>query len=117
MTKDDARAYREICQEITDSLFMHAATLAGSSVKKGIRYKLACEAIYAACYQGLFGAALKVLQNDGKVPTSFRIQDAWTNRGVHELVSQEVIRKAVDYLGMTDPRYRWAVNILKRGKP
>jgi hypothetical protein len=117
MTSDEARQYAEICTEITDSLFMHAARVAGESVKKKVRYKLACEAIAAACYQGLFGAALKVLQNSQKAPTGMTVKDAWSNREVHELIAHEIVRNAVHYMGTLDHRYTWTANILKRKKP
>lgn len=114
MTKEEERQYREIHQQVVDTLFMRAATVAGEAVKRGVRFRVACDAIYAAHYQGLFGAALKTLQGEGTVPTSLTMNDAWANRGIHELVVHEIIRKAFSYLDTLDPRYTWSLNILKK---
>lgn len=114
MTKEEERQYREIHQQVADTLFMRAETVAGEAVKRGVKYRVACDAIYAAHYQGLFGAALKTLQNEGKVATGVTVNDAWAHRGVHELVVHEIIRKSFSYLDTLDPRYVWAFNILKK---
>lgn len=116
MTKDEERQYREIHQQVMDTLFMRSATVAGEAVKRGVRYRLACDAIYDAHYQGLFGAALKDLQNQGKVAIGLTVTDAWVHRGIHELVVHEIIRKAFSYLDTLDDRYVWSLNILKRKK-
>lgn len=118
MTKkeEEDRQYREIHQQVVDSLFMRSATVAGEAVKRGVRYRVACDAIYAAQYQGLFGAALKALQNDGKIAIGMTVNDAWVHRGVHEQVVHEIVRKTLSYLDTLDPRYVWLVNILKKKK-
>ncbi len=114
MNKEEERQYREIHQQVSDSLFMRAATVAGEAVKRGIRYRVACEAIYAAHYQGLFGAALKTLQNEGKVANGMTVNDAWVHREVHELVVHEIMGKAFGYLDTLDSRYVWSLNVLKK---
>jgi hypothetical protein len=114
MTKEEDRQYREIHQQVVDSLFMRSATVAGEAVKRGVRYRVACDAIYAAHYQGLFGAALKTLQNDGTVPMGMPVGEAWGHREVHELVVHEILRKAFGYLDTLDDRYVWSLNILKK---
>lgn len=116
MTKEEERQYLEIHQQVVDSLFMRAAQVAAEAVARGVKYRTACAAIYAAHYQALFGAALKDLQNDRKVPTGMTMNDAWTDREVHELVVHEVARKVVSYLDTLDDRYVWSVNILKKKK-
>ncbi len=116
MTKEEERQYREIHQQVADTLFMRAATVAGEAVKRGVKYRVACDAIYAAHYQGLFGAALKALQNAGSVPTRMTVNDAWESREVHELVVHEIIRKSFSYLDTLDDRYVWSLNILKKKK-
>ncbi len=115
MTKDDEdRQYREIHQQVVDSLFMKSATIAGEAVRRGVKYRLACDAIYAAHYQALFGAALKDLQNDRKLPTALTVSDAWVNREAHELIVHEIITKAFRYMDTLDDRFVWSINILKK---
>lgn len=116
MNKDEERQYHEIHQQVVDTLFMKSAVVAGEAVKRGVRYRVACDAIYAAHYQGLFGAALKELQNEGRIANGITVTDAWVHRGIHELVVHEIIRKAFCYLDILDPRYVWSMNILKKKK-
>lgn len=116
MTKDEEKQYRDIHQEALNIFFNRASIIAGEAVRKGVKYKVACDAIYAANYQAMFGSALKKLQNDGKVSTSLTVNEAWVNREVHELIVHEVIKKAFGYLDALDDRYYWSMNILKKTK-
>jgi len=116
MTKEEEHQYREIHQQVVDTLFMRAAVVAGEAVKRGVRYRVACDAIYAAHYQGIFGMALKTLQNEGQVGAGVTINEAWAHRSTHELVVHEIIRKSFSYLDTLDPRYTWSLNILKKKK-
>lgn len=116
MTKDEERQYQDIHGQVLNSLFSKSSVVAGEAVKRGVKYRVACEAIYSAHYQGLFGSALKALQNDGKVATGLTVGDAWNHRAVHELVVHEIIRKAFVHLDILDPRSVWSINILKQKK-
>jgi len=117
MTKEEERQYRQICEMMSAGLFSSAANLAGRAVIQKVSYRIACDAIYAACYQGLFASALKKLQIEGTVANGLSFGDAWTNRAVHELVAHEIVRKMISYLDTLDDRYTWVVNILKKKKP
>ncbi len=116
MTKDDEKQYRAIHQETLNAVFSRASVIAGQAVKKGVKYKLACDAIYAAHYQALFGSALKKLQNEGKIPTGISVNEAWVHREIHELLVHEIAAKAFSYLDALDERYFWSMNILKKNK-
>ena len=113
MTKEE-RDYQEITQQVADSLFLRASVVAGEAVKRGVRYAVACDAIYGAQYQGVFGAALQSLKNAGKVARGMTIKEAWGDREVHELVAHDIIRKIFSCLDLLDPRYVWSINILKK---
>lgn len=116
MTVDEERQYREIHEQVLGSFLMRSATVAGEAVKRGVKYRVACEAIYAASYQALFSAALKDLQNAGDIDIGVTVTEAWEDRELHEQVSHEIVGEVIRCLSSTDHRHSWSVNILKKKK-
>lgn len=116
MKKDEERDYREVCCEMTDQVLALASRVAGNAVKRKVSYRLACHAVKVAIYQGLFGAVLRQMKNDGKMPSALRMEDAFTSNEHHETVAYEIVKLIFDHLQMVDQRYIWSMNIMKRSR-
>lgn len=114
MNKAEDRDYRDVCCEMTDQVMALASRVAANAVNRGVSYRLACHAVKVALYQGLFGATLRQMKNDKKMPSSLRMEEAFTASDHHELVAHEVVKLMFDHLQVVDRRFIWAMNIAKR---
>ena len=114
MTKAEEREYHAVCAEMTDKTLMLASQIAANAVKRGVPYRLACHAVKVALYQGLFSATLRQMKNDKGVPSSLKMEDAFTDPDHHEQVAHEVVKLMFDHLQVVDRRFVWGMNIVKR---
>lgn len=115
MTKDE-RDYRDVCAEMTDRTLALASLVAANSVKRGVSYRLAYHAVRAALYQGLFGITLRGMKNDREMPSSLQMEEAFVTPSHHEAVAHEIVKVVFSNLKTVDPRFVWAMNIVKRKK-
>lgn len=114
MTRSEEKAYREVCETMTDRTMMLASQIAADAVKRGVPYRLACHAVKVALYQGLFGSVLRNMKNDGLAPQALKMEDAFVSAEEHEKVAHETIKLIFDHLQVVDKRYIWGMNIVKR---
>lgn len=115
MTKDE-RDYRDVCAEMIDRTLALASLVAANAVKRGVSYRLAHHAVKAALYQGLFGVALRGMKNEKEMPSSLRMEEAFVTPSHHEAVAHEIVKIVFSNLQVSDPRFVWAMNIVKRKK-
>lgn len=114
MNEVEEKAYREVCEAMTDRTMMLASQVAADAVKRGVPYRLACHAVKVALYQGLFGSVLRNMKNDGIVRQNLKMEAAFVSSEEHELVAHEIVKLIFDHLQVVDRRYVWAMNIVKR---
>jgi len=114
MTKTEEKAYREVCETMADRTLMLASQVAADAVKRGVPYRLACHAVKVALYQGLFGSVLRNMKNDGLMPSDLKMESAFVSSREHEQVAHEIVKLIFDHLQVSDRRYVWAMNIVKR---
>lgn len=116
MDDKDERGFRNVCFEMSNRTIALASQIIGEAVAKGVKYKLACNAIKMAMYQGMFSAVLNELKMESKIASDLRVEDAISSPKEHETVAHEIVRLTVDHLRVVDNRYVWSVNIAKRNK-
>ena len=116
MKKEEERQYRDVCGEMVDQVLALASRVAGNAVNRGVSYRLACHAVQVALYQGLFGATLRQMKNDQKLPSALKMEDAYVSSKHHEAVAHQIIKTVFDHLQVADQRSVWRMNILKREK-
>lgn len=114
MNKSEEKAYRDVCERMTDKTLMLASQVAADAVKGGVPYRLACHAVKVALYQGLFSSVLRNMKNDGTVPSDLKMEAAFVSNQHHEQVAHEIVKLIFDHLQVVDRRYVWAMNIVKR---
>lgn len=114
MTKKEESQYRDVLLQMTDRTLALASQVAADAVKNGIPYRLAHHAVTASLYQGLFGATLRGMKNDGLFASSVKMEDAFISTKEHEQVAHKIIEMIFDHLRATDKRFVWAINTVRR---
>lgn len=114
MKKEEERDYRDVCVEMTDQVLALASRVAAKAVERKVSYRLACNAVQVALYQGLFAATLRKMKNNREVPSNLKMEEAFVSADHHEAVAHEIVKVIFDHLQVVDRRFVWAMNIVKR---
>jgi dipeptide/tripeptide permease len=112
--KKHERDYKDVAVEMSSRTMMLASQVVGEAVKRGVNYKVACQAAKVGLYQGLFAAVLRGMKNDGLAASAVNADQAFTDLHGHEQVALQTVYLIFDHLQVLDRRHVWRLNIVRR---